>query len=109
MKQDVIRRRRTMSFRMIACVHHRREAAGDGRALTAILVAHAIDGGVHGGEGHEAQGLDVAAVRVGGRHVAATSATVVGSATCVADPVEAGIKSGLGGMYFPVWMEAAVS
>ena len=52
MNMNPIRRRRTMSFRMIACVHHRREAAGDGRALTAILVAQAIDGGVSGGNGH---------------------------------------------------------
>ena len=51
MKRHVYRRRRTMSFRMIACVHHRREAAGDGRARTAILVAQAIAGCVSGGMG----------------------------------------------------------
>lgn len=28
MKRDVIRRRRTTSFRMIACVHHRRDSGG---------------------------------------------------------------------------------
>ena len=51
MNPNPIRRRRTMSFRQIACVHHRREAAGDGRARTAILVAQAIAGCVSGGMG----------------------------------------------------------
>lgn len=88
MNMNPIRRRRSNSCSKIACVHHRREAAGDGRALTAILVAQAIGEGVPGGEGHGAQGLDVAAVRVDGRHVAAIVATVVGSATCVANPLE---------------------
>ena len=95
---DPIRRQAVTELPMIACVHHRREAAGDGRALTAILVAQAIDGGVHGGEGHEAQGLDVAAVRVDGRHVAAIVATVVGSAMGMAGPVKVEIQSGLGDM-----------
>ena len=85
---DPIRRQAVTELPMIACVHHRREAAGDGRALTAILVAQAIGEGVPGGDGHGAQGLDVAAVRVDGRHVAAIVATVVGSATCVANPLE---------------------
>lgn len=61
-----------MSFRMIACVHHRRVAAGDGRALPDILVAQAIAGCVPGGSGNVVQ-TNVAAVRVDGRHVAAVS------------------------------------
>ena len=72
MKSHVYRRRRSWSFRMIACVHHRREAAGDGRARTAILVAQAIAGCVSGGNGNVVQ-ANVAAVRVDGRHVAAVS------------------------------------
>ena len=51
MKRHVYRRWRSWSFRLIACVHHRREAAGDGRARTAILVAQAIAGCVPGGMG----------------------------------------------------------
>ena len=51
MNHNAYRRRRLGSFRLIACVHHRREAAGDGRARTAILVAQAIAGCVSGGMG----------------------------------------------------------
>ena len=42
--------------------------------------------------------MDVAAVRVDGRHVAAIVATVVGSAMGMAGPVEVEIQSGLGGV-----------
>jgi hypothetical protein len=70
MKRDVIRRRRTMSFRQIAY---------DTTAATAAGMAGLgrPSGGVSdrrsepGGEGHDAQGVDVAAVRVDGRYVAA--------------------------------------
>ena len=77
MKKDVIRRRRPSSFPQIAY---------DTTAATAAGMAGLgrPSGGVSdrrsepGGEGHEAQGMDVAAVRVDGRHVAAIVATVVG-------------------------------
>ena len=46
--------------------------------------------------------MDVAAVRVDGRHVAAIVATVVGSAMGMAGPVKVEIKSGLGGMKMPL-------
>ena len=105
MKQDVIRRRRTMSFPKIAYDTPAAIAAGMaglGRPSGGVSDRR----GVPGGEGHDAQGVDVAAVRVDGRHVAAIVATVVGSAMGMAGPVKVEIKSGLGGIYSAqVWKQ----
>lgn len=98
MKRDVIRRRRTTSFRMIACVHHRRDSGGDGRARTAILVAQAIDGGVPGRTGTERVGNRCwpSSLWMDGlwRHCCHGGWAVMG----VAALVEEGIQSGLGDM-----------
>ena len=70
MKRDVIRRRRTTSFRMIACVHHRR-ASGGGWPGSDGHPGGTSDRRVRTRRDGRGTQMDVAAVRVDGRHVAA--------------------------------------
>ena len=97
MNMNPIRRRRPSGFPQIEYDTTAATAAGMaglGRPSGGVSDRR----GVPGGEGHDAQGVDVAAVRVDGRHVAAIVATVVGSAMGMAGPVKVEIQSGLGDM-----------
>ena len=103
MKRHVYRRRRTMSFRMIACVHHRREAAGDGRALPDILVAHAIAGAYPAGWARDANGCGL--YPRGWKALWRQCRHVDGTVTCVAAPMEVGswLSGGAIGTPRPGW------
>lgn len=106
MNANPIRRRRAMSFKMIACPSTDAKRRRGNRWLPSISP---MDGSCRpcggqcdhrsdpGGNGKVVQ-TNVAAVRVDGRHVAAIVATVVGYAMGMAGPVEVGIQSGLGGV-----------
>ena len=74
MKCRVYRRRRAKLPTDRVCPPPTR-SGGDGRALPAILVAQAIDGGVSGGNGHGVRGMDV------GRHLCGWTACGGNAAT----------------------------
>ena len=80
MKQHVYRRRRAKLPTDRVCPPPTR-SGGDGRALTAILVAQAIDGGVYGGIGRVGEWM-LAAICVDGRLVAAMPPRWVGGRGC---------------------------
>jgi len=87
MNMNPIRRRRTTSFRMIACVHHRRASGGGWPGSDGHPGGTGDRRARIRRDGHGTR-TDVASILVDGRPCGGSAATVVGSAMGMADPVE---------------------